>query len=59
MPHASIGLLVCCSLAVLCNADTSTASKVDELFSAWDRPDSPGAAIVITSPAQPQVNGGA
>jgi len=41
------GLLGSCLVAALFGAETSTASKVDQLFSVWERPDSPGAAVVI------------
>src|ERR1043166_8966140 len=42
-----LGLLGYCYVASSCNAEISTASKVDQLFSTWDRPDSPGAAVAI------------
>jgi len=43
----SIALLGCWWVLSVGNAQTPITSKVDQLFSAWDRPDSPGAAVMI------------
>src|SRR5207253_9535207 len=41
------GLLSYCFASSLCEAGSPTTAKVNQLFSAWDHPDSPGAAVVI------------
>ena len=42
-------LILCCCLVATATAQTAdpVAKKVDQLFSAWDKPESPGAAIAI------------
>jgi CubicO group peptidase (beta-lactamase class C family) len=39
--------LVLCLLAAAGDVQASVTSKVDKLFAPWNRPDSPGAAVVI------------
>lgn len=41
------GTLGICLFATGCNDQPRNNSKVDQLFAQWDRPDSPGAAVVI------------
>src|SRR6266581_3620998 len=42
-----IAAMACCLLVSVGQANTRTLAKVKGLFVQWDRPDSPGAAVVI------------
>ena len=44
-----LGLVLSCAMA---QADEAVAARIDKLFAAWDRPDSPGAALLVLRDGQ-------